>query len=196
MLPAQGRHRFPSQYSFRQRGTSPWEIWYIIGSGNQTALVTVSSPLFDNQSALWGVEPGGVVDRLSVEVTTLAASSVFRAGLYAPTSNANIYPSALYGETGELSGATTGVKTATVSIPIPAGLICASINPGVASPTYRAIPVGGQTHLAGLPSTMGANGQNMLNVARSYAALGTFPSGAAFVAVNSSVPAVAVRYAS
>jgi hypothetical protein len=196
MIPAQGRHRFPSQYAFRQRGASPWNIWYLIGSANQSALGTIAAPATDNQSATWGVEPGGTIDTLSAEVTTLAAGAVFRLGLYKPTSHDNIYPSELYGESGELSGGTTGVKSSSVSIPIPAGLISASVNTGVATPTYRAIAVGGQNTLPGFPSTIGANGQNRLNVARAYAALGAFPAGATWAAVNTAVPAVAIHYAS
>ena len=120
-------------------------------------------------------------DRVSLEVTTTAASSTVRLGLYLP--GADGMPNALYKDFGTIDSATaTGVVTITISETIPRGLywVCSASQGGV--PTVRgrgianaivpqatggnvnayAVYVDGVT--GALPSTFGSPGQYQLNI--------------------------------
>ncbi len=121
------------------------------------------------------------VDRVSLEVTTTAASSTVRLGLYLPGTDG--MPNALYKDFGTIDSATaTGVVTITISETIPRGLywVCSASQGG--APTVRgrgianaivpqatggnvnayAVYVDGVT--GALPSTFGSPGQYQLNI--------------------------------
>ena len=63
------------------------------------------------------------IDRIAIEVTTAAASSTVRLGLYSSTDSV---PSTLIADFGTVSSATTGVKELTVSQAVSKGLIWAA----------------------------------------------------------------------
>lgn len=59
-------------------------------------------------------------DRIAVQVTTLAAGSSIRLGIY--NDGTNLYPGALLLDAGEVSAATTGVKAITINQALTKGL--------------------------------------------------------------------------
>jgi len=59
-------------------------------------------------------------DRIAVQVTTLAAGSSIRLGIY--NDGTNLYPGALVSDAGEVSAATTGVKAITINQALTKGL--------------------------------------------------------------------------
>ena len=193
MIPAQGVKPWPSVDSYRQRGTSPWEIWYL-GVANQTALSSVSAT-FGSLYAYEAVEPGGVLDRIAFEVATGVATAVGRAGFYARTGHPITYPATRYVDSGEFDCSSAGVKSSIVAVPVPAGTLWRVSHFGVATPTMRAMAAASFSHCHGLPSTLGANANLRLSVTQAYGALpATFVGGGTFSNGNATV--VASRYAS
>lgn len=83
------------------------------------------------------VVAGMTVDRLAVEVTTGAASSVMRLGIYSDDGDG--FPGDLLAETADLDTSTTGVKAGTISLAISGGLYWLCANPRGGEPAVRGI---------------------------------------------------------
>ena len=137
---------------------------------------------------------GGTIDRIAVNVTTLAASGVMRCGIYDSTSDTNLYPNALILDSGELSTASTGVKSATVSQALTAGKLYWFVTlTGTAAPTLRALAATDLHSIFNLDNTLGTAPGRYLQVALAYGALpSTFTASASVT--TGTVPAVFVRY--
>ncbi len=194
VLPARGPY-FPNFSTPMQRGTSPLECWYS-GVVNQTAYST-GLATFD-QIFAYAVVIGraGFLDRIAFDVTAGGgAGSKGRAAIYRPTSDKNLYPNELVIDGGEFDTTTIAVKSATINTFVRPGLYWFCVRFGVATPTVRSGVVGSIGPVLGIPATMGANANSILNVASAYAAFpATFPAGAG--PVSSTARLVHVRFAS
>lgn len=134
------------------------------------------------------------IDRIAIEVTTLALDTVARLGMY--NDNGNIFPGSLLLDAGTVNTVTTGVKTITISQTLVPGLywlVCAT---GATSAELRAVTNG--TMLFGFDvDTTG----NIQQDQRSWIETGTdytgglpdpFPVGAVSGILN---PIIAIRIA-
>lgn len=180
IAPAQGIQRWPSLTSYFQRGTTPNEIWYALGTQNQT--VFGASTYSDNVlfASAFTVSRTVKIDSLALEITAgNAASRVARNGIYKATGIANVYPSSLVVDSGELDCSTAGVKAVTgLSVTLSPGAYWVVHLSNHASLTFRVIAPAGGDSILGAPSTI-ATTLNFVSVAFAYAALpATFPGGA------------------
>jgi hypothetical protein len=122
---------------------------------------------------------GCTLDELAFNVTTLAAGSSARIGIYRATSSRNIYPGALVVETGAVATTSAGFKNTAVAANLTPGLYWAVYLAGVLAPTVSA-----GSAAANPPPILGWNNTpaalHSLRVAFAFAALpAAFPGGAA-----------------
>jgi hypothetical protein len=96
---------------FKQAGTSPFNLFYPQATYTGASLGTVNKAI-DTIEAVIFVGRSGIIDGLSFEVTTLQAGQNSRLAIYKATSRSNLYPAGLLFDSGNISTATTGVKTA------------------------------------------------------------------------------------
>jgi hypothetical protein len=138
---------------------------------------------------------GGTLDRLAFEVTTLGSGGFSRQGIYAATSDNDLWPGALVVDGGEVSVNTTGVKEVTINTTLePDVLYWAVVIFGTAAPNIKA-------HVAGTVLTMlGVTSANMNDAntgftrSQTYGALpSTFPAGPA-TAELAAPPKMIMRY--
>lgn len=173
---AQGQERWPSLSSFFQRGTTPYETWYVLGAQNQSALVTTSYSFGSIRAFPFAISRNVVIDRLAFEVTTAAPGAVGRVGIYRATSQTELYGSSLVVDGGEQDCSTTGVKAATVNVGLTAGIYLYVHLGGVDTITVRTIPLAGRQPLFGTQDSFSVPA-NSIEVGRSYGALpSTFPN--------------------
>jgi hypothetical protein len=168
-----------SMAGVHQAGTSPLECWYnagVITGGLATSTgAMVANTLF--ALPLWVAE-AMTLDRLAINVTTAASSTNTRIGIYAATSLAAWYPSALVLDAGAVDTGTTGVKSLTISQALAGGrpYWLALLSSG--TPTFRGSNNVWTAPILGTDSTLPATGATALTVAQTYGALpSTFPSG-------------------
>lgn len=113
-------------------------------------------------------------DRLEFHVTTLGAGSSARAGIYASLNDerGEIYPGRLIVDGGGISTASTGAKTATISVNFsPGRLYWAAYVCSAAAPTVRSVPIAAlYPMIAGVNGTGSAPGWGVY-VTYTYAAL-------------------------
>ncbi len=178
-------------------GATPFERWYPLGApsfGVGGGNFSVGTFSLGQLIALPFASPrGATIDRLAFEVTVGGgAGAKARTGIYQATSATNIYPSALIVDGGEFDTTTTGVKAATVSVTLePDILYWAVFLSGTAAPTIRRLDITGVW--LGVPSTMGANAGNGVQVAQAYGALPN-PYTAGGIIQSATQPLVAARY--
>lgn len=180
---------------YRQVGTSPLERWYVGGQGNATALTT-GAPTVGVLRALPFVSTrGGTLDRIAVQVTTLIASGVGRCGIYAATSDVNLYPNARILDAGEILTSTTGLKAATINQVLTANTLYWLVYlAGTAAATIRCLAVAGCSALLGLDNALGAAPAIGIQVNQAYGALpATFPAGGSVITAVP-IPAIGVRF--
>lgn len=178
--PVAGRRPSLSPYAFCHRGTAPYERWYsslIAGDKNHTGDL---APVVDFIYAVPVPLASGVINRLGVEVVTLAASGVARLGIYKAISPRNIYPGNLVVDSGEISTATTGVKKITgLSARVYDGLHWLAIITGVAQCAIRSAFDQNVNQILGIDDDDLAFYGSLHVVAQAYAALpATFPDSA------------------
>lgn len=180
--------------SFRHAGGSGLEMWYIANCVNALALTTGAATA-NVLRALPFVAParGGTLDRLAFNVTTLLAGNA-RIGLYKNVSESNLYPQTLLFDSGDISTATAGVKTASLAQDLEPGALYWVAIVGSAAATMRALAVGGCSHILGTTNALGTAPTVGISVAHAYGALpATFTGGgAAITAVP--IPALAYRF--
>jgi hypothetical protein len=131
------------------------------------------------------------IDRIALEVTTLGATSVHRIGVYNTGSDG--LPSALLYESGStLSGATTGIKSTTVAVSLPAGTVWVGSVVQTATSVVRSC-TGDPLGLLGSPTEL----VNISHSAYTSAATvtGALPSTFTVSALVAAGPAIAVRAA-
>jgi hypothetical protein len=162
-------------------GTAVGQRWHVPQNGG-TALGT-GALTADRLYAIPFILPrGGTADQIACEVTTLAASSNVRMGIYTATADNDVRPGTLVSgsDVGAISSASTGVKSNTFSSAIrisPGRLYFLSVISSH-NPTLRTIAAAAATPLLGLGSTFGATGFGCgWVVSQAYGALpSTFPS--------------------
>lgn len=138
------------------------------------------------------------ISQILSEVTTAAASTTYRVGIY--NSDNSSYPASLVSgsDTGTFDSATTGVKTGTFgsSITLTPGLYWFVINTN-GTPTLRAIASTGITPVLGVKSTLGTTAVLVgYSASLAYAGLpSSFPSGATDLDTNVNPPLVVVKVA-
>ena len=145
-----------SYEDFRHAGGSSTECWDCGGLGSATALTT-SAPAANTLRALPFTAParGGTLDRIGIYVTTLAAATNARVGIYTSTSDANLYPATLVVDSGALSTATTGLKAATINVALTPGALYWLAHVGDGAPTLRSPAVGNLFPILGLSTSFG-----------------------------------------
>lgn len=178
----------PDAAYWKQRGTSPSEIWYCAGMVSSGAMGTgaiantlLAVPFISGK--------GGRIDRISFEVVGGSAGALGRVGIYSSTTDDNIYPDKLLVDGGEFSCASGGKKITTVDVELIANKVYWAVylsNSGVAS--HRRPGTGNNNVLMDSLSTMGGSVGLAIRSALAYQALpSTFPSGGTIVAGLSGV---------
>ena len=153
--------------------------------GNSTAVgvgVQVASPLY--------IPDDTTADRFCLQIITLAASALWRLGIYADTGAPTHYPGALVYEAGTVDGSTSGVKEITPGTPpdLPAGVywICGKVEGayaaarGTSGPVWGVVPSGNSSSndvAAGYICT--GSGSSLLSTWPSWGTSGTGTVGAA-----------------
>jgi hypothetical protein len=167
-------------------GTTGMERWYTAGVIISGSSLSTGAPALATFTALPIISlHGGTIDRIAFEVTTGGtAGSKARVGIYAATSQTNIYPNALIVDGGEFDTTTTGIKSATISTVLtPNVRYWAAYLCGTAAPTIRT-PINSMLDgsIIGISNSIGnAMPPWGLRVAQTYGALpGTFPASAGF----------------
>lgn len=167
-----------SYQSFTQAGTSPWECWYGAGLVSSSATGTASL----GTGVLYAIpivapDRGGTIDRIGLEITTLAALGSARVGVWSPTSAANMYPSALVIDAGTFATTAVGMFAATLSQALsPGALYWLGVEVNVV-PGVRV--ANNQLHNAlGYPPTGGTAPYWGCVAVRAFGAFGAFPAGA------------------
>jgi hypothetical protein len=141
----------PSQtgYYFNKGATANRR--YVAGlTIQQIALLTSTTAVAVN--TLWAmpfvVQRPTKFDTISAEVTTAGASSNLRLGIY--RDNGNLYPGALIFDSGNISGATTGVKDSTITASLQIlqpGLYWLTYEHSATAPQIRILPGSGYLSL-------------------------------------------------
>jgi hypothetical protein len=182
---------------FRQAGTSPIERWYTNDWLSSLVNVTLNAAKLTATPYFTG--RGGTLDRIAINCQGAGdGTSRVRLGIYGMSSETNMYPGALLVDSGELDTSTTGIKSATISLALPANsvvwLACLA-NTSAPMPQVR----GGSyiAHMAsaasGFDSTLIADPKIHWEAAVTYGALPD-PYPASAPAWTFSYPAVFVRY--
>lgn len=149
-------------------GTSIGAVDYIANCQNMTALTT-STYTTGTLYAVPFIAPhrGATLSRIAAEVSTLLAASNIRLGLYSNKSQVSMYPNALLEDSGNLSSASTGVKTYAVTrVLTPGEIYWLTLNvSSSATLALRTVAVAGCTHFLGMATA----GTTALNTAISVA---------------------------
>lgn len=149
---------------------------------NSTASTTVAATANQLRAFPWIISAPVTFDQVVSEVTTLAAATNYRIGIY--TDTGNCYPNSLIANTdaASYSGAAAAVNTQALAASV-------TLQPGLywlawlanGTPTLRAVPIGAIAPILGWQLTGGANPQRTCwQVAQTFGALpSSFPTGAA-----------------
>jgi hypothetical protein len=129
---------------------------------------------------------GGTLNRIGFDVTTAAASQNARIGLYdALPSETNPYPLNRLADSGDISVASTGLKTHAISqVLVPSQLYWLTFVHSGGTPGFRCFPSASDTGWSGWLGMVGTSGtlhRHYISVSFTYAALpAIYPSGGAF----------------
>lgn len=178
------------------------ETWYLANCGGQTALGTLALVANDLWAVPWRapMRRGASCDTIGFRVTTLVAASNAKIGLYGNAGGTDDpYPGSLLFDSGDLSTASAGDKTATVTAAIqalrPGALYWLVLHPSAAI-TVDSLAVGGVSHLLGF-NQAGVALITAIKNSQAYAALpATFPAfsaGGSFA--TTAIPALRRRLA-
>jgi len=116
------------------------------------------------------------LDRIAINVTTVAAGATARLGIYADAGTT--YPGSLVLDAGTVDVSTTGMKTITISQQLTPGLYWLVVWSGGA-PTIRGVAGGGAYPILSLDNTLAAAVYNRYEATLSYTTYpSTFPAGA------------------
>lgn len=185
--------------SFRHCGGSSIESWYAVNKDNCAAGTTVATTL-DTLVAVPFIAParGGVLDRIGVNCAAgNSAGREIRIGLYNNVSDQRLfYPNSLLVDSGALSVATTGVKSATISQTLnPGELYWAAYVTNHSTPTFRSFALSTTANLLGADSSLTTAIQRGYTYAYTYAALpATFTAAQAAVQSTTLHPAIYIRF--
>lgn len=157
---------------------------------NGTALTTLALTANQIRAVPFVVSRAVRITTIAINVSTAATGTTVTVGIYASTSSTGLPSSRLYLSPG-LDSATTGTKTATLTLDLSPGIYWIAVW-SAGAPTLRAVPAGALAPLAGhnIGSNNAAN--NQLTLTTTSGLTDPFPSGAAWAA--GSMPAVGVLY--
>lgn len=177
--------------TYRQVGTT-LDRYYVAGQVNAVATSTATPAINTFYAVPQVVTRPMTLDRLALQVTTAAASSAVRVGIYTNTSNSELYPAALVVDSGALDTTAVGMKNATVSQVLSPGLYWFVYLAGVAAPQVRAVALAGLSPMLGNSNVLATTVGIGLTVAYTYGALpATFPAGASVF--QNAPPAIGFR---
>jgi hypothetical protein len=172
----------------RQQGTPGFVSGRYYGSGPITGTTTAAAAVGTAYATPFWIPQDLVLDRISIEVTTLIASGVARLGIYGASSNNLGQPSARIVDAGTVATTTTGIKEITINQSLSVGLYYLVAVNQTAAATLRMLtgdlaPVNWTTHA----------GSNLLAAYMQTGVTGALP--ATFVAngFSTSAPRVMVR---
>lgn len=168
-------------------------VYYIANSVQNTALST-GAPSANTMRAVPFVAParGGTISEVAFNVTAGVAGNC-RVGIYSNSADDNLYPDALLFDSGSISVAANGVKTAAASIDLSPGRLYWAVIVGDAAPTIRTLSVNNCGTILGYGTAMGTAGNVGVSLAFTYAALpDPFGSGGAYITA-APVPALAYK---
>lgn len=173
-------------------GGSGLTNYYIANQGTEGALGT-GAPTANVLRAMPFIAPrrGGALDTLAYEITGTVAGNT-RIGLYANTSESNLYPAARLEASASIANSNAFKTLAVTRSLVPGDLYWIAIVGDVA-PTIRAL---GLTNVSSILGNAGSGGAvNVgLSVAYAYAALpDPFPAGAAYITATP-VPALFYKF--
>lgn len=166
-------------------------VYYLANSVQNTALST-GAPSANTMRAMPFIAPapGATISEVAFNVTT-ALSGNYRIGIYDNSSDGELYPNNLLFDSGSISTATTGVKTATPSLAISPGRLYWLVVLGDAAPTIRTLSVNNCGTILGYGTAMGTAGNVGISRAYTYGALpDPFGSGGSYITA-APIPAIA-----
>lgn len=191
----------------RQVGTGTIECWYpagVVATANGALGSTTGASAGNLIHALpFYTGRGGTLDRLGVDwISGTTANHRLRLGIYATTSDTDLYPGSLIVDGGEMLGTGgTGVRSVTISQALsPNKLVwIVAHSPVTSSPTYRLLGGHNCPAIFGWPSTFGNSAaRSWLTVTQTYGALpSSFPAvgGATFFSnPGATFPVIMCRY--
>jgi hypothetical protein len=168
-------------------------VYYIANCVQMTALNT-GAPSANVMRAMPFIAParGGTITELAFNVTTGAVGD-YRIGIYTNTADDELYPDMLLLDTGSISTATTGVKTASAALALDAGRLYWMVVVGDAAPTIRTITVNNCSDILGYSTAMGTAGNVGISLAFTYGALpDPFGAGGSYITA-APIPAIAYK---
>lgn len=175
--------------SYRRKGTVAPEIWY---TSPLTATALGAAALTANTlTAIPFIAPRTItVDRIGVNVTTLAALKSIRLGVY--IDNGNLYPGALLLDAGTVSTTLTGVKSRSINQQLYKNTLYWLSLVSDGTPSVRLALVASIIPILGYDNTLPTAPGTGYSVAFTYAPLpDPFPAGASVG--TSGIPLIFVR---
>ncbi len=180
-----------SALGYRKRGTVNPRYYTSPNSGTALATATlVANTLYAMPLV---IENAVTIDQLLINVTTAGSGSSVQVGIYDDNNNA---PDTRVVDCGNISSATTGVKTYTTGLPLslPPGLYWVVAVCNATAPIVRGFAVAGLIPIMGVDATLGTALGLGYSVNFTFAALpATFPASPT-VRTAAPLPAIFVRY--
>lgn len=189
---------FPGYF---RRGSTP-NRRFIAGMADYVALITATTgPTVNTLYAMpFPVSRTTKFDTIECEVTTLGSGSNLRMGIY--RDDGNLYPGALIFDSGNISAASTGAKTATITSTLqvfPPGMYWLTYENSATVPLIRCLPGSGYLAVLGYATPFSTTAPGYAyTVAHTVGALPDPYTASATVvtaasAVGAPIPAVALR---
>jgi hypothetical protein len=145
-------------------GTTPLERWYTAPTTGTALTQAVLGTANVLRAYPFIVHKKTVFDRIAMNVTTLLSPSFIRFGIY--RDGGNLYPSGLVVDSGAVSGATTGVKSVTISVTLDPGIYWLAYNTNSAATLQvRQFAVASMIPMLGFANTLGTASNLALTVA-------------------------------
>jgi len=179
-------------------GANSLDNWAVAGVVNATAFGTASIVAATLYAMPFASPRGGIIDQMTINVTSAGAGSSTRVGLYKSIAKGtNLYPGALVTDAGVVTTASTGVKTYTTGFPIildPGELYWFACVCNTTAPVIRGLAVAGCYPIFGIGAAMSTAPGLGVSVAYTFGTLPTTfkPGGTLITAAP--LPAIACRY--
>lgn len=180
-----------SVFGFRKRGTTGARYYTSPSTG--TALTTATFAANTLYAMPLVLENAVTIDQMLINVTTQAAGSNVRVGIYDDNNN---LPDQLVVDCGAIASTSTGVKTYTTNLPrsLPPGLYWLAAVSSSSSVAIRGFAVAGLIPIMGSDAALGTAQGFGYSVAFTYGALPTTYPASPTVRTAAPLPAIFVRY--
>lgn len=163
----------------------------VAGVNRVTSVGTAATCAVNTAIAVPLVAPqrGGTMTKMDFRITTLGAGNG-RMGLYGNAADGNLYPGALLADGGSISTATTGIKSATISVALTGGnLYWLVYNTDNAIALVAKLNGTDFSSLLGQPVGVSNDYNVAISVASTFGAMpSTFPAGGAYILSTAAVP--------